>query len=39
MISEAEYLTMDSDDAAELGGEIVDFLLTARKKEKAGLTE
>lgn len=37
MISEAEYLTMDADDAAELGGEVVDFLLTTRKKEQAGL--
>lgn len=37
MISELEYMAMDSDDAAELGGEIVDFLLTTKKKAAAGL--
>lgn len=38
-ISAAEYLAMDADDAAALGGEVVDFLLTKREKARHGLTE
>lgn len=38
-ISPPEYLAMDADDAAALGGEVVDFLLTRQEKARHGLTE
>ena len=37
-IHKAEYLAMDAEDAAALGGEIVNFLLTKSQKAEAGLT-
>lgn len=38
IIHKDEYLQMDADDAAALGGEVVHFLLTRAQRAEAGLT-
>ena len=37
-IHKQEFLAMDAEDAAALGGEVVNFLLTKSQKAEAGLT-
>lgn len=37
-IHKAEFLAMDGEDCAAIGGEIVNFLLTKSQKAEAGLT-
>lgn len=38
IVHKTEYLAMDGEDCAAIGGEIVNFLLTKSQKAEAGLT-